>query len=141
LIVLSGGVAKLDSLQVAYAENFSYPSLSAASAAFSAIDVTTTSNSAVSKAVMTTLDAVDSMSQDAQTLDTFVNLHIPKMEDGNNFGVTVREYYLCSENPFLEFHCVLREELWPIGIALLAMFEWKKKFLKNIFVLESVLYE
>jgi Proteasome activator pa28 beta subunit len=91
LTILSGGVGTLDSLQVAYADNFSYPSLSAASAAFAAIDVTTTSNAAVSKAVMTTLDAVDSMSQDAQSLEIFLNLHIPKMEDGNNFGVTVRE--------------------------------------------------
>jgi hypothetical protein len=30
------------------------------------------------------------MSQDAQTLENFLNLHIPKMEDGNNFGVTVQ---------------------------------------------------
>lgn len=134
MTVLSGGVAKLDSLQVAYAENFSYPSLSAASAAFSAIDVTTTSNAAVSKAVMTTLDAVDSMSQDAQTLDIFVNLHIPKMEDGNNFGVTVREYPSC-QNSFIELFCssggVLAD--WDYyGFAF--WFVWEEVFLETVYL-------
>ena len=31
-----------------------------------------------------------SISTDARALEVFLNMHIPKMEDGNNFGVTVQ---------------------------------------------------
>ena len=63
--------------------------MSAASADFAA-KATLASNDKVSSCVTLALDALSSMSQDAQTLETFLHLHIPKMEDGNNFGVTVQ---------------------------------------------------
>lgn len=70
-------------------ESFPYASLSAASADFVG-SATLASNEKVAKCVTLTLDALSSMSQDAQTLENFLHLHIPKMEDGNNFGVTVQ---------------------------------------------------
>ena len=87
--VLDSSIAKLDSLESSFAANFPYPSLSAASADF-ATKATLSSNDKVSGCVTLALDALASMSQDAQTLETFLHLHIPKMEDGNNFGVTVQ---------------------------------------------------
>ena len=89
--ILKGSVETLDALESAYAENFPYPSLSAASSDFAAtLDVKSSTNAKASKAVTITLDAIDAMSQDLQTIETFIQLHIPKMEDGNNFGVTVQ---------------------------------------------------
>mmetsp|Transcript_16745 Transcript_16745/g.47902 ORF Transcript_16745/g.47902 Transcript_16745/m.47902 type:complete len:244 (-) Transcript_16745:50-781(-) len=87
--VLDASISKMDSLESSFAEAFPYPSLSAASADFGG-SVTMASNDKVSKCVMLALDAMSSMSQDAQTLENFLHLHIPKMEDGNNFGVTVQ---------------------------------------------------
>jgi hypothetical protein len=88
--VLEGGVPKIDSLEAAYAGSFPYSSLSVASASFSSLDVTAASNEKASHAVATSLDAISSISQDVQTLETFLHLHIPNMEDGGNFGVTVQ---------------------------------------------------
>ena len=68
---------------------FPYPSLSAASLEFGA-SATMALNEQVASCVSLALDALSSMSQDGQTLENFLNLHIPKMEDGNNFGVTVQ---------------------------------------------------
>lgn len=87
--VLDGSVSKLDSIETSFAAAFPYPSLSAASSDFGG-SVTMSSNDKVSKCVSLALDALASMSQDAQTLENFLHLHIPKMEDGNNFGVTVQ---------------------------------------------------
>jgi hypothetical protein len=88
--VLDDGVGKLESLEASFTECFPYTSLSAASADFSSLGVNADKNEKVVKAVTTVLDAITSMTQDAQTLATFLHLHIPKMEDGNNFGVTVQ---------------------------------------------------
>jgi hypothetical protein len=88
--VLEDGVGKIESLEAAFAECFPYTSLSAASADFSSLDVAADKNEKVAKAVTLVLDAITSMTQDSQTLATFLHLHIPKMEDGNNFGVTVQ---------------------------------------------------
>jgi hypothetical protein len=89
--VVDGGVAKIQALETAFGSSFPYASVSAAMTEFSVQDVSSVEgNAAVNKAVSTTLDAVASMTQDAQTLESFLHLHIPKMEDGNNFGVTVQ---------------------------------------------------
>jgi hypothetical protein len=88
--VLEDGIGKIESLEAAFSECFPYTSLSAASADFSSLDVTADKNEKVAKAVTTVLDAITSITQDSQTVATFLHLHIPKMEDGNNFGVTVQ---------------------------------------------------
>ncbi len=76
-------------MESSFAAAFPYASLSAASSDF-ASKATLSSNDKVSSCVTLALDALSSMSQDAQTLENFLQLHIPKMEDGNNFGVTVQ---------------------------------------------------
>lgn len=87
--VLDSSVAKLEGMEKSFSECFPYPSLSAASADFAGAS-TSAANEKVAKGVSLALDALASMSQDAQTLENFLHLHIPKMEDGNNFGVTVQ---------------------------------------------------
>eukprot|EP00429_Kryptoperidinium_foliaceum_P050155 CAMPEP_0176125836 /NCGR_PEP_ID=MMETSP0120_2-20121206/63498_1 /TAXON_ID=160619 /ORGANISM="Kryptoperidinium foliaceum, Strain CCMP 1326" /LENGTH=242 /DNA_ID=CAMNT_0017460729 /DNA_START=55 /DNA_END=783 /DNA_ORIENTATION=+ len=87
--VLDSSMSKLSTLESSFVDAFPYPSLSAASADFVS-SATSASNDQVSKCVSLALDALGSMSQDAQTLENFLHLHIPKMEDGNNFGVTVQ---------------------------------------------------
>jgi len=82
-------MAKLESLESSFKTSFPYPSLSAASADFGA-SATAASNEKVSSCVSLALDALSSISQDAQTLENFLYLHIPQMEDGNNFGVSIQ---------------------------------------------------
>jgi hypothetical protein len=87
--ILDGAPHKLHNLESTYAESFPYPSLSSASAEFSSIGANSANEKAL-KAVTTALDVVDSISHDIRTIEKFIRLHIPKMEDGNNFGVTVQ---------------------------------------------------
>lgn len=87
--LLKASVAKVDAIEASYKEAFPYPALSAASADFGA-SASLANNDKVTKCVSLALDAISSMSQDAQLMETFLHLHIPKMEDGNNFGVTVQ---------------------------------------------------
>lgn len=47
-------------------------------------------NPEVSQAVATALDAMDTLLDDLTTMEQYIHLTIPKMEDGNNFGVTVQ---------------------------------------------------
>jgi Proteasome activator pa28 beta subunit len=88
LKILEDSPAKLEAMESTYAATFPFPSLSAASADFASSDIT--SNAKVMNAVTTTLDAIASVDQDIRTLESFLRLHLPKMEDGNNFGVTVQ---------------------------------------------------
>jgi len=88
--ILDGAIAKLEAMEATLAANFPHVSLSAASAEFKKLNVESGSNEPVSKAVSVTIDEISSVSQDARALEVFLNLHIPKMEDGNNFGVTVQ---------------------------------------------------
>eukprot|EP00339_Tiarina_fusa_P011051 CAMPEP_0117029340 /NCGR_PEP_ID=MMETSP0472-20121206/21253_1 /TAXON_ID=693140 ORGANISM="Tiarina fusus, Strain LIS" /NCGR_SAMPLE_ID=MMETSP0472 /ASSEMBLY_ACC=CAM_ASM_000603 /LENGTH=242 /DNA_ID=CAMNT_0004737077 /DNA_START=68 /DNA_END=796 /DNA_ORIENTATION=+ len=86
--ILDSCPAKLEVMESTYAATFSFPTLSAASADFASSDVAT--NDKVAKAVTTTVDVIASVDQDIRTLETFLRMHIPKMEDGNNFGVSVQ---------------------------------------------------
>jgi hypothetical protein len=72
-----------------YEELFPYPKLSDASSDFKS-SATSASNETVVKAVNGTLDQVEAVSQMARTLEYFIALHIPKIEDGGNFGVGVQ---------------------------------------------------
>lgn len=88
--ILDSSVEKIEKMEATFAEIFQFESLSAASSDFAAGEVTKARNEKVFKTVSMTLDAVYAVSQDAQSLETFLHLHIPKMEDGNNFGVSVQ---------------------------------------------------
>jgi hypothetical protein len=88
--ILDGSVGKLEAMEASFAEIFPYSTLSAASRDFASVDVTKATNEKVLKAVSMTLDSIYSVSQDVLSFETFLHLHIPKMEDGNNFGVSVQ---------------------------------------------------
>eukprot|EP00980_Cylindrotheca_fusiformis_P026139 scaffold15472_cov117-Cylindrotheca_fusiformis.AAC.3 len=88
--ILDGAVPKLEKMEATFAQCFPYPSLSAASADFKANSVESGANEKVSNVVAVTMDEISALSQDARALELYLNMHIPKMEDGNNFGVTVQ---------------------------------------------------
>ena len=98
-------------MQSTFAECFPYASPSAASAALSENDVKQPTNPAALKAVSATLDALATISTDVQQVATFINLHIPKMEDGNNFGVTVQLSLLKQISDLLEAIVKMRDDL------------------------------
>jgi len=77
-------------METTYTACFPYSTLADAAADFEKLNVEIESNKPVLKAVSVTMDEISSVSQDIRALEVFVNLHIPKMEDGNNFGVTVQ---------------------------------------------------
>lgn len=87
--LLKGSVKTLKEMQALIPQLFPFTKLSEASASFAG-SATASQNPAVSKAVTTTLDAVESLSDTARTLEYFVHLHIPKIEDGGNFGVSIQ---------------------------------------------------
>ncbi|KAL3903127.1 MAG: hypothetical protein SGARI_005518, partial [Bacillariaceae sp.] len=72
-----------------YGDLFPYTKLSDASADFLA-SASSGNNAKVSKAVVATLDQVEAVGQMAQTLESFILLRVPMIEDGGNFGVGVQ---------------------------------------------------
>lgn len=79
----------LQTLQTLYAELFPFSKLSDAQADFKAA-AASASNMSVNKAVDSTLDQLETATQTLRTLEYFIMLHIPKIEDGGNFGVGVQ---------------------------------------------------
>jgi hypothetical protein len=53
-------------------------------------NVVTAKNASLELALFDTLDSVDMVVTHLAAMEQFVHLHIPRMEDGNNFGVTVQ---------------------------------------------------
>jgi hypothetical protein len=88
LAVVEKGPATLQTLQSTYQKHFSVAPLSAVQKAYAAADVT--SNDAAAALVEATQDATDAILGDMVLLEQYIHLTIPKMEDGNNFGVTVQ---------------------------------------------------
>lgn len=76
-------------LDAAYAQHFSVSKLSDVTASFVAQDYLQ-QNPAVSAALRASQDAVSQALEDLAMLQDYITLHIPQMEDGNNFGVTVQ---------------------------------------------------
>eukprot|EP00934_Nitzschia_sp_Nitz4_P001264 Nitzschia sp. Nitz4//scaffold23_size168460//122133//123035//NITZ4_002238-RA/size168460-processed-gene-0.232-mRNA-1//1//CDS//3329543692//1264//frame0 len=99
--VLETACTQLDAMDKSYTETFTYPSLSAASVAFGPA-ATLSSNEAVAKGVAVTLDVLSTLSLQVQTIEQFLHLHIPQMEDGNNFGVTIQLALLKQLSEFQE---------------------------------------
>ncbi|KAL3904226.1 MAG: hypothetical protein SGILL_010150 [Bacillariaceae sp.] len=89
LALLDQSVANVQALQSLHDELFPYAKLSEASAEFIK-SASSGTNVNVSKAVVGTLDQVDATAQMARTLEYFITLHIPMIEDGGNFGVGVQ---------------------------------------------------
>jgi hypothetical protein len=93
--ILESGVSTLESLSSALATTAPHTgptALSAAEAAFLAsISTNVESPNATVDALYTaTRDACNMSTSHIRTLERFIGLHIPQMEDGNNFGVTVQ---------------------------------------------------
>lgn len=86
----------MQSLQATYATHFAAPTLSAVQKEYAALDVTatttaaTTTNAKLTAAITTTLDVVDAVLNDMATLEQYITLSLPKVEDGGNFGVTIQ---------------------------------------------------
>ena len=70
-------------------ELFPYPKLSDASSNFMAFAMAA-ANDKVATVVTKTLDMVQTVSHTARTLEYFIQLHIPAIEDGGNFGVSIQ---------------------------------------------------
>jgi len=91
--ILESGIATLDALtsSIAALPYKGNTALSEAEAAFVATDGDVEkANEVVDAAYKVTRDALCTGTQNAMVLERFVGLHIPQMEDGNNFGVTVQ---------------------------------------------------
>ena len=89
LALLNQSVANVQALQSLHDELFPYAKLSEASADFIK-SASSGTNVTVSKAVVGTLDQVEATAQMSKTLEYFITLHIPMIEDGGNFGVGVQ---------------------------------------------------
>lgn len=90
---VSDGLKSLETLQGNYGTLFPYASLKDAQTALTA--AANTSNIAeapqiVSSAIDDTTNVMDTIVHQLLILERYVYLTIPKMEDGNNFGVTVQ---------------------------------------------------
>lgn len=92
--ILESGLSTLESLS-AVLETAPYKgptALSAAESAFVASISTDVegSNATVDELYKATRDACIMAAFNIRTLERFIGLHVPQMEDGNNFGVTVQ---------------------------------------------------
>jgi hypothetical protein len=87
--LLNNSVADLQALQALYVELFPYTKLSDARVDFKAT-AASSNNDKVNKSLFSTVDQLEITYQTARTLEYFIMLHIPKIEDGGNFGVGVQ---------------------------------------------------
>mmetsp|Transcript_26196 Transcript_26196/g.56174 ORF Transcript_26196/g.56174 Transcript_26196/m.56174 type:complete len:241 (+) Transcript_26196:67-789(+) len=87
--VLDSSVARVEEMHKMYAELFHYGNLSEASKDFKA-SATVAANEKVAQAIATTLDQLAAHATLLNTVDYFISLHVPKIEDGGNFGVGVQ---------------------------------------------------
>ena len=87
---LTAGAAKtIESLDANFQSLFPFKTLAEATAQFSSGDPATP-NEVLAKALAASQEAIDSTVTSCLTMERYILLTIPKMEDGNNFGVTVQ---------------------------------------------------
>lgn len=94
-LILQSGLTTLESLSAALASTAPYQGPTALSTAESAFVSSISSNVEAPNATVdaiykTTRDACVMATANIRTLERFIGLHVPQMEDGNNFGVTVQ---------------------------------------------------
>lgn len=87
--LLNSGVANVEEKNKLYSSLFPYCKISDATNDFQAF-ATVATNEIVALAVSTTLDQVSEHSIVLDKLERFITLHVPKIEDGGNFGVGVQ---------------------------------------------------
>lgn len=88
LTIVKEGLSAIATLSTEYSTLFEYNKLSEAQNAFST--PTGDAPEKVVAAVTSTCDVLDTIIHKMATLERYLYLTIPKMEDGNNFGVTVQ---------------------------------------------------
>jgi len=90
--VLSNSGARLEEMSNVLKINFSSTKLSEVGVAYEAAIASQPDrmNPSLTPAIEAYLDLLSSTVDEIQTLDRYIMLHIPQMEDGNNFGVTVQ---------------------------------------------------
>lgn len=94
-LILESGLTTLESISSALAATAPYQGPTALSAAEEAFVASISSdveapNATVDAIYKTTRDACTTARDNIRTLERFIGLHVPQMEDGNNFGVTVQ---------------------------------------------------
>mmetsp|Transcript_8168 Transcript_8168/g.11778 ORF Transcript_8168/g.11778 Transcript_8168/m.11778 type:complete len:245 (+) Transcript_8168:88-822(+) len=80
----------LSAMEAAYKSSFPYETLSEAKKAYESSEETLAKNDAIVGALDITRDALSTGVMHLRTIETYISLHVPQMEDGNNFGVTVQ---------------------------------------------------
>lgn len=88
LAVVEKGPSSLQTLQSTYQQHFPAEPLSSIQKKFNGGNVA--KNDAVASLVTATQDVTESILEDMVRVEQYIHLTIPKMEDGNNFGVTVQ---------------------------------------------------
>jgi hypothetical protein len=93
--ILESGFSTLESLSSALTSSAPYQGPTALSAAESAFVASISTdvegpNATVDGLYKATRDACIMASSNIRILERFIGLHVPQMEDGNNFGVTVQ---------------------------------------------------
>jgi len=90
--ILSNSGARLEEMSNILKIHFSSTKLSEIGAAYELAIASQPEgkNTSLAPAVESYLDIISSTIDEMQTLDRYIMLHIPQMEDGNNFGVTVQ---------------------------------------------------
>lgn len=87
--VTSDALKTIQTLDTAFQTLFPFKTLGEATAQFSAGDVSVP-NDVLVKALAASQEAIDQTVVSCMTMERYILLTIPKMEDGNNFGVTVQ---------------------------------------------------
>jgi hypothetical protein len=90
--ILSNGSTKLDGMTTALNQHFNLTKLSAVESAFEEAlkSGPDGKNDAILNAIQYYQDILSETIDEIQTFERYITLHIPQMEDGNNFGVTVQ---------------------------------------------------
>jgi Proteasome activator pa28 beta subunit len=81
---------KVKQLQQTFAAQFPAQPISIVTGAFMADESCLIKNDKCSTAITATLDAIDAALQDIATIEQYVQLSIPIVEDGGNFGVSIQ---------------------------------------------------
>lgn len=112
LKLVESGIAELDTFSAQFSTLFPHTLLSEAKAAFaSSADAGASAPDTVVNAVGSTVDVLDIVISKLVLLERYIYLTIPKMEDGNNFGVTVQLAALKQMNDDREYIVASIDEL------------------------------
>lgn len=90
--ILSNGVDKLAEMSNVLKVHFNYTKLSEVGAVYEAAIASQPGgmNKSLAPAIDACQDLISSTIDEIQTIERYIMLHTPQMEDGNNFGVTVQ---------------------------------------------------